>query len=115
MQDPVRLALDMLQRRAQEDAARVLSRCGMTLRHTGDVDRSHRETRPISDVLIHAPEDVLGEIRHNRPPQGDWPGQIEHAIRDAMADRYVVRDVQWSETEPLESARRRSIEEHDRE
>lgn len=105
MQDPITPALQLLSERGQNDAARALARCAVVLRHVGRTDDRQPVARPMTDILIHTSDEVLGLIRHHTPPQGDWTGQIEHALRDVLAPRFAVREIQWTQTEPADLSR----------
>jgi hypothetical protein len=106
--NPKSSAAQVLRQRNQPDAARALDACEISLRHVdgppgGAADGGGRA--PQADVLIHAPPDVLSSIRHAELPQGDWGQEIERAVIEALAPRFSVREIQWSETAPGGSPR----------
>lgn len=68
------------------DAAKLLARCDVELRHAADDGSSG----PAADVLIHAKPDTIGAIKSTPAA-----GRIENALREASG--LSVRHLQWVE------------------
>jgi hypothetical protein len=114
MKDPKVAAVDVLRGWEQPDAARALEACEISLRHvdaplgagrSAGLDVDEGRDLPQTDVLIHAPADVLSSIRGTELPQGAWSQEIERALAEALSPRVTVRHIQWSETRPGGSPR----------
>jgi hypothetical protein len=100
MQDPRLPAAHLLEHRGQRDAAGVLARCRISLRHVDPIRTPGRDAHAEADVIIAAPHELASCVLEGRPPQSGWGHQIEQALRDSAREHYRVRSIQWVEHDP---------------
>lgn len=94
-----------LEERQLADPAQALGECGISLLHASPTDDRPAGSPPRADVLIHAPGELVSDIRKGKPPRFDWGNQIERAIRGAAGETFEVRLIQWVESGPADSPR----------